>query len=288
MTCPIQTTLIADLALARRLERTEALANAEFVAARASAFPESRAGWIECAGAYAMFDGIDSPITQTFGLGLFDAVTSSHLETIESFFLDRGTGVAHEICPLTDVSLAAQLCQRNYRPIEYSNVLYQLMGTEQAEAPRTTESVQVRLIERGEEQMWAETGARGWRDVAPEIDDFLLGLASILPHRTNSYCFVAEIAGQPIAAGGLSLFEKTALMGGACTVPEWRKRGAQRALLAARLAFGAQHDCDLAMVVAEPGSTSQHNAERHGFCVAYTRTKWRLPIQATELPSPTD
>jgi hypothetical protein len=38
---------VVDLALARRLERTEGLANAEFVDAHASAFPETGAQWIE-------------------------------------------------------------------------------------------------------------------------------------------------------------------------------------------------------------------------------------------------
>jgi hypothetical protein len=30
------------------------------------------------------------------------------------------------------------------------------------------------------------------------------------------------------------------------------------------------------MMCAQPGSASQRNAERHGFRIAYTRTKWRL------------
>jgi hypothetical protein len=30
------------------------------------------------------------------------------------------------------------------------------------------------------------------------------------------------------------------------------------------------------MIVAAPGSDSQRNAERAGFRIAYTRTKWRL------------
>ena len=34
--------------------------------------------------------------------------------------------------------------------------------------------------------------------------------------------------------------------------------------------------CDLAMMGAEPGSSSQRNAERQGFRIAYTRTKWIL------------
>ena len=67
--------VFSDLELARRLERAEGRANAEFVEARAKLFPESDACWTERAGAYAMFDGAASPLTQTFGLGLFDTVT---------------------------------------------------------------------------------------------------------------------------------------------------------------------------------------------------------------------
>src|ERR1043166_2665885 len=58
----------ADLELAQRLEHAEARANAAFIEARAKAFPDWGAKWIEVAGAYAMFDGPTSPVTQTFGL----------------------------------------------------------------------------------------------------------------------------------------------------------------------------------------------------------------------------
>ena len=78
-------------------------------------------------------------------------------------------------------------------------------------------------------------------------------------------------------AGVLGLGEGVAQLGGACTLPEWRKRGAQRALLEHRLRFGAEQGCDLAMMGALPGSASQRNAEREGFRIAYTRIKWRLP-----------
>jgi hypothetical protein len=44
-------------------------ANAELVEAYAKLCPESGARWIEVAGAYAMYDGVNSPCTQTFGLG---------------------------------------------------------------------------------------------------------------------------------------------------------------------------------------------------------------------------
>jgi beta-glucosidase-like glycosyl hydrolase len=65
------------------------------------------------------------------------------------------------------------------------------------------------------------------------------------------------------------------LFAGASTIPEDRKKGAQRALLEARVRYAVQAGCDLAMMCAEPGSASQRNAEREGFRIAYTRIKWR-------------
>jgi hypothetical protein len=60
----------SDRNLSQKLERTEARANANFVEARRKMFPESSVEWIEVGGAYAMFDSIGSPLTQTFGLGV--------------------------------------------------------------------------------------------------------------------------------------------------------------------------------------------------------------------------
>jgi GNAT superfamily N-acetyltransferase len=74
----------------------------------------------------------------------------------------------------------------------------------------------------------------------------------------------------------LCLHEGVALFGGSATVPEFRRRGLQAALLEKRMEYALEQGCDLAMMVAEAGSNSQRNAERKGFRVAYTRLKWRL------------
>jgi hypothetical protein len=73
----------------------------------------------------------------------------------------------------------------------------------------------------------------------------------------------------------LILHEGMALLAGASTVADARRRGLQAALLTARLAHAAELRCDLAMMGAPPGSSSQRNAERNGFRIAYTRIKWR-------------
>ena len=86
--------------------------------------------------------------------------------------------------------------------------------------------------------------------------------------------YFAEIEGQPAATGAMAIHDGVALLAGAATVPEWRNRGAQRALLEHRLGRAAEAGCDLAMMGAAPGSASQRNAERQGFRIAYTRIKW--------------
>jgi hypothetical protein len=50
----------------------------------------------------------------------------------------------------------------------------------------------------------------------------------------------------------------------------------QTALLKTRLGFAAEMGCNVAVMGALPGSDSQRNAERQGFRIAYTRTKWKL------------
>jgi GNAT superfamily N-acetyltransferase len=270
------TPIVADLSLARRLERAEGSSNAEFVEARAQAFPDRGAEWIQVAGVYAMFDGVDSPCTQTFGLGLFETVAGAELDQLEQFFLSRGADVFHEACPLIDESLVKLLNERGYQPFEFSNVLFQPISTSQLPDRSAEDSIEVRLATGDDSSLWARTAARGWADVAPELGDYLLELEAIQPYRRNTHNFLARRQGEAIAAGALCLHERVALLAGACTVPEHRKQGAQRALLEHRLRYGAEHGCDLAMMVAAPGSSSQRNAERQGFRIAYTRIKWRL------------
>lgn len=274
-----EVTLFADLALARRLERAEGDANAKFVEAHARLFPESGAAWIEVAGAYAMFDGVASPCTQTFGLGIFETATASTLDEIEAFFRDRGAPVSHDTCPLAGIELAALLSERGYTPIEFSSVMYRPVGNGVNDG-RLSERIGVHTIEPGEGDVWAQTMTKGWSEEVPELKESLLELGQISTQREDSVCFLAEIGGQPIACGGLTIHGGVALFAGACTIPEARRQGAQLALLDARLRYAVGVGCDIAMMCAASGSASQRNAERHGFRIAYTRTKWQLLTEA--------
>jgi GNAT superfamily N-acetyltransferase len=210
-------------------------------------------------------------------LGTADPVTDAHLRTLEQFFHRRGSDVMHEVCPLGDPALGERLRERGYEPVEWSNVLVRALQPASALDAVSDRDVRVRLIRADEHEHWARTLAAGWADVAPGVSDFILELAKVNPHRPNAHCFLAEWREEAIAAASISTFDGVALLAGAATMPAWRKRGAQLALLAHRLRFAEKRGCDLAMMAALPDSASERNAERQGFRALYMRTKWQLP-----------
>ena len=264
----------ADLALARRLERTEAHGNAAFVEARAQAFPDSGAKWIDVDGTYAMFDGPTSPISQTFGLGMFHPLTAERLDRIETFFKERDADVFHEVSPLADPTTFALLNERGYRPIEFTSVLFRPINPDVVLSASPNRNVKVRVTSENEKALWSDVAFEGWSEFT-ELSDFLRDMGKV--HAcSRSPSFLAELDDQPIATGMLTIHEGVALLAGASTIPTARRQGAQLALLEARLRYGAEHGCDIAMMAALPGSASQRNAERHGFRIAYTRIKWHL------------
>jgi hypothetical protein len=263
--------VFADVALARRLEKTEGHGNAAFVEAQAKIDPASGAIWKKAGGTFAMFAGVGSPITQTFGLGIHEPVTDFDLNAIERFFTTRGSAVFHETCPLAGVEVFAKLAERGYRPCELSSVMFQPINasTRVEAAP----GLRVRIVSKDEGALYGKISAQGWSE-HPEFMPYIEGFAKLSV--AVATCFIAEQNGEPIATAALFVHEGTALLAGASTVPSGRRQGAQNALLDARLRHAASNGCDLAMMVAGPGTASQRNAERQGFRIAYTRTKWQL------------
>lgn len=267
---------LVDLALSRRLERAEGTSSARFVEAAARAAPGRRSEWAEIAGAFALFDGPESPITQTFGLGVVQPPTATDFDALEAFFRDRGAPVFHEVSPLADPATLALLNERGYRPCEFTSILFRPLGGELRLGRPLNPRVRARPIRDDERDLWTDVSARGWSET-PGLDELFRDLGPITAAWRDSVAFLAELDGQPIAGGNLSLAGDVALLAGASTVPEGRNQGAQLALLDARLRYAAENGCGLAMMGAAPGSGSQRNAERNGFRIAYTRIKWRLP-----------
>jgi hypothetical protein len=266
--------IYSDRTLSQTIERTEARVNVDFIETRAKLEPEHGAAWIDVGGAYAMFDGVGSPLSQTFGLGLFEDATAGHLDEIEAFYRERNSPAFHEVSPMADPSLLELLTGRGYHPVELTTGMFRELGAAIEKRGRIP-GLTTRVVGEDESGLWAKTSADAWSFEHKEIGEFMRGFGSISARCAGSFPFIAELKGQAIATGMLFIYDDVCVLAGASTVLSGRNQGAQTALLEDRLELAASKGCRLAVMAAHPGSQSQRNAQKNAFQIAYTRIKWR-------------
>lgn len=265
--------MFKDAALARELERTEGSVAASLADARRRVLPAQHSEWRDIGGATAIFAGADSPMTQTFGLGMTQPATPAQLDALEAFFREHGAPTNHEVSPLAGVATSALLVARGYVPIEHSSVLVRELTV--ADEPAASSGLRVRVMEEADRASWIDAAVEGWSGDGGMPADVMREIAELASHNHAMVHVLVESEGRVIATGSLGICGRVALLAGASTVPSARGRGAQVAAQTARFVEARQRGCSIAMIVTEPGSTSQRNAERRGFAVAYTRTKWQ-------------
>jgi GNAT superfamily N-acetyltransferase len=227
---------------------------------------------ITVGGGIAEFRGINSPVTQAEGLGLNGPVSEEDLERLEGFFRSRGSAVFTEVCPMADQSFIEALGKRSYRVIEFSNMLMREIS-EHEKFPPPAPDVTIRPAELGESRLFAETVSRGFSEHFEPTDELISTIQEFFTG-VGLTPYLAFLDGKLAGGGTLGIRKRVAGLFGTSTLPEFRKRGIQSALIAARLEIGRSAGCDVAMSITLPASGSQRNLERQGFRVVYTRTKF--------------
>ena len=93
----------------------------------------------------------------------------------------------------------------------------------------------------------------------------------------SSFRVLASVQGEPAAVGGCTLRGEVAHLWGAVTLPEYRRRGAYRAVLAERLRLARAHGATLALVKGRV-ETSGPILLRSGFAVYSEERCYWLPL----------
>jgi GNAT superfamily N-acetyltransferase len=267
--------LFCDTALAGRIERAEAqLIAGSSEAARRRA---GTAGFvIPVAGGVASFAGPGSPYNKVAGLGFGGVPAASELDEIERAFAAFGAPVQVELAHLGDPAILAVLAARGYRLESFENVLGRALTDEPERV--MPPGVEVRLSTEDESEVWLDVVAEG--SVHPDTqgvpwhEEFSRD-AIIAAERDSAAAgdvrYAALRDGVIVGGATMRIADGVAQLTGAATVPAHRRRGVQTALLSARLADAAAAGCDVAVIITQPGSKSQQNAQRQGFDLLYTR-----------------
>jgi hypothetical protein len=260
--------LHSDLALGLRLERAAMAIEGQYARAHSKLRPDLDIEIVQIADGAAIFDGIGSPMSQTTGLGLAGPIVDADVEAVESFYFRRKAEARIVVCPLAYDSLFAVLKSRGYRLGEFENTLVRPLHS--FDAPRL--STDFELVELGSDEADRYADAVGPNFVVggtltPELREMIHAMMGA----KCSTSVLARVEDRDAGGGALLICDQAAMLAGAGVLPEFRNRGIHTTLFDYRLALAKQAGCDVAVMGARPGSTSQRNAERKGFQVGYTK-----------------
>ena len=251
----------------RRLELAEALQNARFIEELRRTRPESGAEVRHVGSGFALFAGPGTPMSQALGLGLDGEVDGAQLDAAEEL-LGRGGGpIVISVMPCADPSLSVLLAGRRYRAGEFHHVFVRQLDEVPEVAPPP--GLVVRAIAPSESDVWARTVLAGFLEKEEANPADAPWFTPTVPSGTT--CFVAFDGARAIGAGSVSVEGGVAIFSGTSVVPSARGKGAQLALLRARLAHAKNVGCDVANSATLPASGSQRNLERAGFRVHHCR-----------------
>ncbi len=283
----------ADLLLAQRLEAALAYEGAAYVAAWQRLDPAAGATAESLAGGILLFTGVDSPVTQAVGLGMTGPVSGEEISRLLEFFESRQALPRVSLCPLAHPSLLLELGREGFYLEEFENVLVCPLHANAAEPSadrhggddRRSE-VEVRRVGTDEHAVWTRVmieallgdpvfalavhGGRAQEGGGAEPVAADRVLAAAPPHIHDTECYLAWVGGIPAGGGAVSIHHGIGTLFSDATLPAFRGRGVQSALIGARVGRAVEAGCELAVSGTAPGGTSQRNFERRGFHVVYT------------------
>lgn len=139
--------------------------------------------------------------------------------------------------------------------------------------------LQIRPLTEEDGKRYAEVYWAGFEFEDPLFIEWMSGQPTMARWRTFGAFDGDELA----AVGALFLDGDYGGMSGAATLPSFRNRGAQGALIAARVEAAATEGCH--WVISETGAEtvddpnpSLHNLHRYGFTDLYDRRNWRIKL----------
>lgn len=197
--------------------------------------------------------------------GLEDA---ADLPAVLEFYASTEQCCWVDVTPCSTVALTDALGRAGFRPVRYSSALYANPVPDPAPS-----DADISIIGAADRDTFLDTMNVGF-DTPVDALPTLRRNQSFWTDVPEWTLLLARVAGEPAAAAVLSIHGTHGYFAVASTLPRFRNRGLQSALIARRLQLAREHGCTSVIAYAESGSVSQCNQQRAGLAIVHTRCIW--------------
>ena len=212
-------------------------------------------------------------LNRALGVGVAGPATEGALDEIDAFFAERGVSYGIPVTPGAQPAELPTWLERRGFERGYPWAKFERRAEGAGELDHKTH---LRVEKVGAEAAAAFADVFGRAYGTPDV---MRGLLQRLPGAEGWHCFVAFADDTPAATGAIFVSGSVGWLGAAGTLPEFRGRGAQSGLLAARIRAGAEAGCKT--LVTETGELvegrpagSYRNIVRAGFEPLYVRQNY--------------
>ncbi len=271
--------LLTSREIALRLEEADISHITRQIEACSQIFPDYRSFTVPVGHGVAAITlpSFTRKLNRVVGLGMGGTVTDQDFSVMEDLFTKNGVNTEISLCPMADSSVPQLLTSRGYTVESFINSYVRELTTKDLREVKI-DGIGISRIQNKDAQSFVSWSVDGYKD-GGRAEALLETLARVAVLREDTSLYIATVDGKVAGSGAMALIETS--QGGVAhlyidsTLPEFRGRGVQAALLKARLADAKKAGYDLASVQARPGNGSCRNIERAGFSLAYTKT-WCL------------
>ena len=215
-------------------------------------------------------------VNRVENLGMDGPITRDDVAAIIDWFAQRGLDATIKLCPYADDSAGRLTAEAGFVIRDFDQVLArEVSGDERW--PEWPAGLVARVLDprdHAEHVELARVQCEVFRGTAAA--DTPGGRADIeasvrCMERSRATTLAIYAGGVCVGGAGVERLGDLAGLYGAAIAPDFRRRGLQQALIAARLALAARSGARLATIATAPGGPTERNAARLGFAAAYTR-----------------
>lgn len=213
-------------------------------------------------------DSLGSWAEYAVGLGMHGPEPAGQVQKLVDYYVSRGRVPRLQVPQGADPSWLDSLTSMGFRAYDVDTVLVRALGgpLPQRKGPISFTRVDPQNPEHL--RLWVQAQCDGFRPHETPSPG-AIEIAERVAKSPRSICLLVFWEAELAASGGVEFYEQSGVLFGGATLPEFRKRGLQSALIERRLHIAKERGAQYALIGSEPDGPTQRNASRAGFEVSH-------------------